>query len=220
MANHHHKLATLATDNTHSPDPALHAADIASLHQGTINKTEVRLAHLDGELWVCLADVVRALGYSEKSPSSTLWREIFQTNGYSLDAFLRRVYVAIAAPVPAWFINFEGLRTACGILRRKRSEPLREWLEQQSAVQPALFPEIAAAAAATPSKRATGDTLSPKAYCTKLADTIARYLTAEELPEFAAHLEAFARTITARRYCPGLNDAAYDLYAASQLRRA
>lgn len=79
--------------------------------------------------------------------------------------------------------------------------------------QNALFPEIA-------TTRKTPASLSAKAYCTKLAEVIARYLTADEMPEFAANLETFARSITVRRYCPGLNDAAYDLYAASQRRRA
>lgn len=55
----------------------------------------------------------------------------------------------------------------------------------------------------TPISRAT--------YCNRLAEVITRYLTGDEADELRATLESFARAIGARRDCPGLNAATYDL---------
>lgn len=52
-----------------------------------------------------------------------------------------------------------------------------------------------------------------KAYCDKLCKVICRYLNDSETEELARTLQRFAEGIAARRYCPGLNDATYDLFA-------
>lgn len=57
-----------------------------------------------------------------------------------------------------------------------------------------------------------------KAYCNKLCTVVGRYLNEAETEELAKTLQRFAEGITARRYCPGLNDATYDLFARFALR--
>lgn len=52
-----------------------------------------------------------------------------------------------------------------------------------------------------------------KAYCRDLCRVIARYASAEEATELARALENLSANILARRYCPGLNAAAYDVLA-------
>lgn len=56
------------------------------------------------------------------------------------------------------------------------------------------------------------------AYCCQLCKVITRYVTAEEAEELAVMLERFAADVASRRYCPGLNDAAYDLFARFSLQ--
>lgn len=55
-------------------------------------------------------------------------------------------------------------------------------------------------------------------YCKKLCVVLMRYATADELPALVQVLEGFKGQMLQRRYAPGLNDAAYDLYANFHLR--
>lgn len=194
-----------------------------------IGDATIRIVTIDAEDWVSVQDLGPVLKYAPGARASNLLRMRFKTNGYSFDTYLRAVTVANRGS--AWFINEEGLRLACLVIPPRRSEPLRVWLDQGSmnanatktnagaVPQPALFPEIATEPAAHAKK--TPAPLSLKAYCTKLASVIASHLEHDELYEFAGELEGFVRVITERRYCPGLIDARYDLFAnANNLRRA
>lgn len=68
---------------------------------------------------------------------------------------------------------------------------------------------------------ATGNTVNPRlrATCAKLAEVISKYLTEDELRELAAIQMEFAWAVARTRYLPGLVDATYDAFAASNLRR-
>ena len=52
-----------------------------------------------------------------------------------------------------------------------------------------------------------------KDYCRELCRTITRYAEDSEITELARALEGVSASILARRYCPGLNAAAYDVFA-------
>ena len=61
---------------------------------------------------------------------------------------------------------------------------------------------------------ATSPTLARrKDYCRELCRVIARYADDTEAVELARTLESLAARNLARRYCPGLNAAAYDTFA-------
>lgn len=52
-----------------------------------------------------------------------------------------------------------------------------------------------------------------KEYCRELCKVIARYADDAESVELARALEGVSASILARRYCPGLNAASYDVFA-------
>lgn len=55
-------------------------------------------------------------------------------------------------------------------------------------------------------------------YCKKLCVVLMRYATESELQQLVKTLDEFKADMLQRRYSPGLNDAAYDLYANFHLR--
>lgn len=54
-------------------------------------------------------------------------------------------------------------------------------------------------------------------YCKRLCKVLTRYANADELPALVDMLEAFKTDILTQRHAPGLNDAAYHLYAVFHL---
>jgi hypothetical protein len=62
------------------------------------------------------------------------------------------------------------------------------------------------------------ETARQRDYCKNLCVVLMRYATDSELQELLNTLDAFKARMLQRRYCPGLNDAAYDLYIKFHLR--
>ncbi len=57
-------------------------------------------------------------------------------------------------------------------------------------------------------------------YCRELCEVIAQYADDAETIELARALEGVSATILARRYCPGLNDASYGVFARFGMKGA
>lgn len=251
----------------------------------TIAGVLVRLIFQSGRLWFALRDLHALLGY--KSLQTGAVRRIFGTHGQDFYSYTLRLPVGRNAAV---FINDDGLRKVCELIKPDRTQELRRWLdeggmqqaEKEAAEDRALMAEkesrIDALAAKANSSDAAPDLppLQPgdhirsihahraglvvrvyddgsaavhwddaepqpfgfahermprrllelvkrpdpgaararrKEYCRELCKVIARYADDSEAIELARALEGVSASILARRYCPGLNAASYDVFA-------
>jgi hypothetical protein len=257
----------------------------------TIAGVLVRLIFQSGRLWLMLRDLHALLGY--KALQTGAVRRIFGAHGQDFYSYMLRLPVGRNA---ALFINDDGLRVVCELVKPERTQELRRWLEEGGKEHiadkaRALAPQqesaapVAAEAPATPSKviyldenhdpdfnlpLQPGDRIrslyakrpgsvvrvyhdgsacilwddgEPQAeglghermprellelvkrpdpgaararrkdYCRELCRVIARYADDAEITELARTLEGVSASILARRYCPGLNAASYDVFA-------
>ncbi|UDM15866.1 hypothetical protein [Vogesella sp. XCS3] len=201
----------------------------------------VRLIFQGGMPWVALRDLHAVLGY--KSLQTGAVRRIFENYGYDFYSFTLRLPVGRNA---ALFINEAGLRLVCELLKPDRTHALKRWLDDgglRAQLKTPNPPKVADAVALAPDEAECGvdaafdggmpkpntppnnviPLVSPqherrKQYCRELCRVLLRYASETETRDLTHLLEDVVADQLASRYSPGLNAAAYDVFARYGLK--